>query len=200
LKIRAAVFDLGKVLVDFDYGIAARELAASSSAPAAKIQALIDQSPLLLRYERAGMTTQEFYEEVRQRIGYQGDFETFAAAFADIFTEIPEMTQLHAELRGRGLPTFVLSNTNEIAISHVRRNFAFFSSFTDFVFSFEHGVLKPEPAIYEIVERLSDCRESEILFLDDKPENVEAGRQRGWQVICHQSASSSISAVQGILT
>lgn len=199
MKVKAVVFDLGKVLVDFDYGIAARKLARSSSAPAAEIQSVIDQSPLLLSYESAEIKTQQFYGEVRERIGYCGDFETFAAAFADIFSEIPEMTALNSDIRGRGLPTFVLSNTNEIAISHVRRNFPFFGQFTAYVFSFEHGVMKPEPPIYEIVERLSGCRGGEILFLDDKPENVEAARKRGWQVVCHQSAATSIEAVHHLL-
>ena len=38
--IRAVVFDLGKVLVDFDYGIAARALAARSRVP---VEGLLDQ-------------------------------------------------------------------------------------------------------------------------------------------------------------
>ena len=194
------MFDLGKVLVDFDYGIAARKLAERSAAPANEIRLLIDQSPLLFRYESAGMTTQQFFEEVRQRIRFTGTFDEFAAAFADIFTEIPEMTRLHEEVRARGLPTLVLSNTNEIAIAHVRQNFPFFAHFTNYVFSFEHGVLKPEPRIYEIAEQQSGCREGEILFLDDKPENVEGGARRGWRTICHSSPSESIKAVRDWLS
>jgi HAD superfamily hydrolase (TIGR01509 family) len=109
------------------------------------------------------------------------------------------MTRLHDMLRGRGLPTFVLSNTNEIAVGHVRRNFPFFSNFTDYVFSFEQGVLKPHDRIYEIVEQRSGCRGAEILFLDDKPENAEAGAKRGWQIICHRSAEESIRSVWALI-
>ena len=198
MKVRAVVFDLGKVLVDFDYGIAARKLAQHSTAAPAEIQTIIDQSPLLFRYESALMTTEEFFDEVRRRIGFQGGFEPFAAAFADIFTEIPEMTRLNAELRARGLQTLILSNTNEIAIGHVRRNFPFFANFTDYIFSFEQAVLKPAPRIYEIVEQRSGCDGPEILFLDDKPENVAAGAQRGWQTICHRSAEQSIHKARAL--
>jgi glucose-1-phosphatase len=199
LKIRAVVFDLGKVLVDFDYGIAARKLAENSAAPAAEIQAVIDQSPLLFRYECAQMTTREFFDEVRARIAYRGTFDEFAAAFADIFTEIPEMTRLHAELARSGLPTFVLSNTNEIAITHVRRNFPFFANFNDYIFSFEHGALKPQAAIYEVAEQRSGCRGAEILFLDDKPENVEAAAKRGWRTICHRSIAETTLVIGKLL-
>jgi len=200
LNLNAVVFDLGKVLVDFDYGIAAQKLALQSKAPAADIQEVIDQSPLLFRYEAAKMTTPEFFAEVSRQIGFQGSFEEFAAAFADIFTEIPEMTRLHSEVRSAGLATFVLSNTNEIAISHVRRNFPFFAKFNGYIFSFEHGVLKPHERIYEIAEQRIGCWGGEILFLDDKPENVEAAGRRGWQTLCHSSPEESIAAVRAVLS
>ncbi len=187
MKVKAVVFDLGKVLVDFDYGIAARKLAEKSAAPRADIQRIIDQSPLLFRYESAGMTTAEFFDEVRKQIGFRGTFDEFAAAFADIFTEIPAMTKLHAELRQRGSRTLVLSNTNEIAIAHVRRNFPFFANFSDYIFSFEHGVLKPRDRLYEITEERSGCRGQEILFIDDRRENVDGAARRDWQTICHSS-------------
>ena len=196
MKVKAVVFDLGKVLVDFDYGIAARKLAENSAAPSEEIQKVIDQSPLLTRYESARMTTEEFFDEVRQRIAFDGTFERFAAAFADIFTEIPPMIRLHEKLRTRGFPVFVLSNTNEIAVGHIRRSFPFFREFTGYILSYECGFLKPSDQIYEITERKSGCRGGEILFLDDKPENVEAGSRKGWQTICHRSAEESIAAVR----
>ena len=199
MKVKAVVFDLGKVLVDFDYGIAARTLAAKSNSNADEVRAVIDQTPLLFRYESTQMTTQEFFDEVRRRIGFQSGFNEFAAAFADIFTEIPAMIELHAWIRARGLPTFILSNTNEIAVGHIRRNFPFFSNFTDYVFSFEHSVLKPEARIYEITEQRSGSQGSEILFLDDKPENVEAAAKRGWQTICHRDAEESAALIKKLL-
>jgi epoxide hydrolase-like predicted phosphatase len=199
LKIKAVVFDLGKVLVDFDYGIAAHRLAQNSSATADEVRAVIDQSPLLFRYESAGMTTQEFFDAVRARIGFRGTFDEFAAPFGDIFTEIPEMIRLHAQIRARGIPTFILSNTNDIAVSHIRRRFPFFANFNGYVFSYEQGVLKPERKIYEIAERITQTRGAEILFLDDKPENVDGANKLGWQTICHRSTDESTSLVENLI-
>lgn len=198
--VKAVVFDLGKVLVDFDYGIAACRLAETSALEPDDIRAHLDQSPLLFRYEAAQMTTEEFFAEVSRQIGFRGSFDEFAASFADIFTEIPEMTRLQAELSARGLPTFVLSNTNDIAITHVRRNFPFFSRFTGYVLSYERAALKPHARIYEITEELTGCRGAEILFLDDRPENVEAGAKRGWRTICHQSPAETAMQVMEILS
>ena len=199
MKACVVVFDLGKVLVDFDYGLAARKLAENSTASVEGVRRAIDQSPLLFRYEGAQMSTREFFDEVRRLIGFRGDFPEFAAAFADIFSEMPEMIQLHAELRARDIPTFILSNTNEIAVHHIRRRFPFFANFTGHVLSYEQCALKPDRRIYEIAEQHTGVRGSEILFLDDKPENVEAADKLGWQTICHRSAEESIGKVRALL-
>ena len=44
------------------------------------------------------------------------------------------------------------------------------------------GAMKPEPAIYEHVEKTLNIEPGSILFFDDHPPNVIAARQRGWQV------------------
>ena len=196
MKVRAVVFDLGKVLVDFDYGIAVRKLAENSAASVEEVRHVIDQSPLLFRYEGGQMSTQEFFDEVRRLIGFRGEFDQFAAAFADIFSEMPEMIGLQAELRARGLPTFILSNTNDIAVRHIRRRFPFFANFAGYVLSYEQAALKPHRKIYEITEQHTGARGGEILFIDDRAENVEGTSQLGWQTICHRSPKESIAKVR----
>ena len=120
--VKTVVFDLGKVLVDFDYTIAARRIAARSKVPPEKIRSFIDYSPLLFRLERGEVTTQQFYEEVCAATGFDGSLAEFANFFADIFVPIEPMVELQAALRQRGMPTYIFSNTNDLAISHIRRS------------------------------------------------------------------------------
>jgi FMN phosphatase YigB (HAD superfamily) len=106
------------------------------------------------------------------------------------------MTVMHAELRRRGVPTFIFSNTNDLAIRHVRAHFPFFANFDGFVLSYEHGAMKPHAPLYEAVERLSGRRGAELLYIDDRPENIEAGRARGWQVILQEHPEKTIAGVR----
>jgi FMN phosphatase YigB (HAD superfamily) len=198
--IKVVVFDLGKVLVDFDYGIAARRLAQCASRPSAEIYGVIYESPLLTRYESAQISSEQFFREAGGAIGFRGRFEDFSMAFADIFTAIPEMIGLHAELREAGLPTFILSNTNEIAVHHIRRNFPFFSTFSGHVLSYEHGVMKPAPGIYEVAEKMSRCRDDEILFIDDREENVQGAVSRGWKTIRHREPAETVPIVRRLVS
>ena len=194
--VKAVVFDLGKVLVDFDYGIAGRRLAARATMAAAELGQFLVHVPLIVEYETGMLTSQQFYERVRAASGFLGDLEEFAASFADIFTPIKPMVQLNAELRSRGFPTYIFSNTNELAIHFIGRKFPFFNDFNDYILSYEHGSMKPDSRLYEVVEERTGREGAEILYLDDRPENIAAGAARGWQVILQESPEKSRAAIE----
>ncbi|MEW6303033.1 MAG: HAD family phosphatase [Verrucomicrobiota bacterium] len=192
---KAVVFDLGKVLVDFDYGITVRRILSRCRIGAMELRQLIDQSPLLHRYETGLLSTRELYDEVQRAAGYEGGFEEFCASFADIFTPIVPMVELHAELRRRGVPLYVFSNTNELAVRHIRAQFPFFSEFDGYILSFEHRAMKPEETLYQIVERVAQGQGNELLYVDDRPENIATGTARGWHAVLHESPEQTRAAV-----
>lgn len=194
--VKAIVFDLGKVLVDFDYGIAGRKLAERATMAGAELGRFLVHVPLIVKYETGLITTEEFYQEVRAASGYLGDMEEFAALFADIFTPIEPMVRLQAELRRRGFPTYIFSNTNELAIRFIRHKFEFFGNFDGYILSYEHRSMKPDARLYDVVEATSGVRGSEILYLDDLPENVEAGAARGWRVILQESPERTRASLE----
>lgn len=194
--IKTVVFDLGKVLVDFDYGIAARKIASRAKMLPPEISSFLSESPLLFRYETGFLTNQQFYREICAVTGFSGGLDEFSDCFGDIFTPIPPMVELHAALRSRRIPTYIFSNTNDFAVGHLRRNFPFFSNFDGYILSYEHGVMKPDAKLYEVVERQCGRRNGEILYVDDRPENIAAGAARGWQVVLQESAEKTRAAVQ----
>jgi len=192
---KAVVFDLGKVLVDFDYSIAGRRIAARGKLSAAEVQSFIDHSPLLFRFETGLMSQDQFFEEVRRATGFDGTRDEFTGFFSDIFSPIPPMLRLHAALRERCVPVYLFSNTNELAVGHIRKHFPFFSQFDGYICSYEHGAMKPDAKLYEVVERASGLAGSGLFYLDDRPENVAAGALRGWQAVLHESAEKSHRAL-----
>ncbi len=196
MKPYIVVFDLGKVLVDFDYSIAARRIASRSRKSLAEVQVLIEQSRFVIDYEIGRVTRQIFYERVREANGFSGTLEEFGGFFADIFTEIPPMIELQARVRQRGIPTYIFSNTNDLAIEHVRRNFRFFTNFDGYIYSYEVGTMKPDPAIYEALENLAGRRGADIVYLDDRPENVAGGAARGWRAILHTTPEKTRTAME----
>lgn len=187
---------MGKVLLEFDYSRAASGLAAKSTMNAEEIKRLINQSPLLFRYETGLMSKQEFYEAIRLATGFSGNLAEFSSVFGDIFDPMPEMIELHAALKKKGVPTYIFSNTNELAVAHIRQNFAFFNGFDGYILSYEHGAMKPQEKLYEVVEQKTGQRREKIIYIDDRPENIEAGAARGWQVVLQETPAKSRVALR----
>jgi HAD superfamily hydrolase (TIGR01509 family) len=197
-KPQAVVFDLGKVLVDFDYGRTVRRIQSLCTTQGDALRQLIDQSPLLHRYEKGLISTQELFHAIQAEAGYTGTREQFSEAFADIFTPIEAMVELHAKLRQAGVPTFIFSNTNELAVTHIRERFPFFEKFDGYVLSYLHQAMKPEAKLYEVVEQTTGLTGAALLYIDDRHENVTAGAARGWQVVLHETPEQTINALRQV--
>ena len=191
MKPKIVVFDLGKVLLDFDYRIAARRIAERSRCDWPTVQSYLDHSSLLYTYETGLITRRQFYEAACKEIGFAGTLDEFGSFFADIFWPIEPMVALHAELRSKGIPTYIFSNTNDLAMEHINRNFPFMKNFEAHILSYKVGAMKPAAKIYEVLEELSGCRGEQVLYLDDRQENVDAGAARGWQVILQTAPEKS---------
>ncbi|MEE2947401.1 MAG: HAD family phosphatase [Verrucomicrobiota bacterium] len=192
------VFDLGKVLVDFDYSIAIRRFAERSEAGMDQINRLVNSS-IQVEYESGKITTDEFFEAIRDGSGFSGDRADFIAIFADIFSPMETMIEFFEGLKSFGVPTCVFSNTNEIAVGHIRERFSFFSLFDNYVLSYEEGGMKPDEPIYDVVEQRTGESGASILYIDDHPENIETGQGRGWQTILQNDEAASVTAAEALL-
>jgi putative hydrolase of the HAD superfamily len=79
---------------------------------------------------------------------------------------------------------WLLSNTNP---KHINNNLKLSSTFFEFVkgaiYSFEVGVRKPDPTIFENALKLSGSGSSKTLFIDDLIENIQIAKKLGWKAI-----------------
>ncbi|MDP6794623.1 MAG: HAD family phosphatase [Verrucomicrobiota bacterium] len=197
-QLSVVVFDLGKVLVDFDYSIAIRRFAERSDAGMDQIHRLINSS-IQVEYECGKITTDEFFEAIRDEAGFRGDRAEFVTIFADIFSPMETMIEFFERLKPFGIPTCVFSNTNEIAVGHIRERFLFYSLFDNYVLSYEEGGMKPHEPIYDVVEQRTGESGASILYIDDRLDNIETGRGRGWQTILQNNEAISVAAAEALL-
>ena len=197
-KPSAVVFDLGNVLLDFDYGIAVKRLEPRCTIPAAELHALINQSALLHRFESGQMDAGAFFAEVQGKSGFKGEAAEFAEIFGNIFKEVPSMTAWNDALRAAGIPTYLFSNTNELSVRHIAARFPFYQRFTGHVLSYKHGAMKPAASIYNAVERFSGFKGWHLLYIDDRLENIEGAAARGWQTIHHSDPARTLETARGL--
>lgn len=209
------MFDLGKVLLDFDFRKSSARLAAACQAsPQTRPEVLLElfghASPgtatglldawagvsLVEQLERGQLSNKEFYQAVTSASGLRVDFPTFAELYADIFTEVPAMIAQQQLLLQAGVPCFLMSNCSGLHIDDVRRRYPFFNTFTGLILSYEVCSFKPDPEIYAAAEQAAQLAGPELLFIDDREENAAAAAQRGWQAIHHTSPADTLQRLR----
>ena len=84
-----------------------------------------------------------------------------------------------AHLRSRGFQTGILSNLPRALGEELRATPGFLDPFDHVTFSYELGTVKPEAAIYQDAVAGLRLKPDEILFLDDRKENVDGARAAG---------------------
>ncbi len=192
---RWVIFDLGKVLLDFDFAIAAKELARYSPQQEEQILESINQSPLLHTFERGDWSEAQFFQKLSVECRLEASLEELKKGFAEIFTPVPSMVEFMESLKERGIPVMVFSNTNVTAVDYIRAAFPFFERFDAYCLSYEHGCMKPDTTLYGVAQLMTRCTPGNLLFLDDRAENVHAARQMVWSAIHHQAPEDSIEGV-----
>lgn len=182
-RVDAVIFDIGNVLLKFDYLVAARRLAELAGR-----EELADHRPVAAakaELESGEIDRAEFLRRVRPEFGHTGSDEEFLAVWQDIFEENTPMTAFATEMAERGVPTFLLSNISCIHVDHIEATYPVFGSFRDAVYSFRARVLKPSPRIYDVAIEQFGIDPATTVFVDDLLENVEAARAAGLQALCY---------------
>ena len=112
-------------------------------------------------------------------VGLRMTPEEFRLAWQDMFAPNQPMIEFVASLPR---PRYLLSNTSEPHVSWLRETCPqALDVFDRCVLSYEVGLVKPDPAIYRVVESVSGRPPREHVFFDDRLDNVEAAKAAGWQ-------------------
>ena len=94
---------------------------------------------------------------------------------------------LQRALRAKGIPVFALTNFGRYSFEEAVPQMDFLADFDKLYVSGVMGVIKPDPLIYQMVEKDCGIAPDRLLFTDDKAENITAAARRGWRT--HQFES-----------
>jgi putative hydrolase of the HAD superfamily len=187
--IKTVIFDLGKVIVPFDFKRGYRAMAELCPYPAEEIPKRIGMTDLVTRFECGLVEPRAFVDQLCAILGLRLEYARFCEIWSSIFlpeTLIPEslLEGLHRRYR-----LLVLSNTNAIHFGMVRENYPLLRHFDEFVLSHEVGALKPSPRIYAEAIARAGCEPGECFFTDDIPEYVAGARAAGIDAVQFESAA-----------
>ena len=187
--IKTVIFDLGKVLIPFDFSRGYRAMEKYCDYPAAEIPKRIGATDLVHRFETGLVEPRDFVEQLSRMLDLRVTYEQFCEIWSSIFlpdTLVPESLLAGIGARYRLL---VLSNTNAIHFDMVRQNYPMLRHFDDLVLSYEVKAMKPSPAIYREAIARAQCRPEECFYTDDIAAYVEGARRQGIDAVQFESCA-----------
>jgi len=187
--IKTVIFDLGKVIVPFDFKRGYRAMAELCSYPAEEIPKRIGSTDLVVRLESGQIAPEDFVEQLCGILNVQMEYQRFCEMWSCIF--LPETLIPESLLEGlrRRYRLLMLSNTNAIHFQMIRENYPLIKHFDEYILSYEVGAMKPSPRIYEAAIARADCDPGECFFTDDIPEYVAGARKAGIDAVQFESAT-----------
>jgi HAD superfamily hydrolase (TIGR01509 family) len=181
--IKAILFDLGNVIIPVDFRRCHEALARVCPHPPESVPELISKTGLPRRFEQGEISAEDFVDEACRLLDMQISYDEFWDVWTRIFLPEPLIPESLLEGLRRNQRLLLLSNTNCIHFEMAQRRYPLLRHFDGYVLSYQVGVMKPAPQIYQEAIARANCRAAECLFIDDLAVNVEAARKEGMDAV-----------------
>jgi HAD superfamily hydrolase (TIGR01509 family) len=185
-RLRAIIFDIGRVLIGVDIGRAMQGLATSRLTPK-EVWSAIENDPRWRDWQEGRISPRDWHLHLTKRLGSTLTFEQFTEAWNSALDPEPLQPEPFLEKLSKKYRLALLSNTDPIHMSFEETRFPFLRFFPVRIYSHRVGASKPSPIIYR--EALKACKVSagEAVYIDDVAAYVQAAERLGMRGIIFQS-------------
>lgn len=184
--IKAIIFDLGNVILNFDHKIACKRLSERSSFSSEYIYNYIFNNYLEELYDKGKISSNKFYRTICKSLGIKISYQEFYEIWGDIFWLNPGMDKILKSLKKK-TKIALLSNTNEIHFSYVKKKFNILKEIDEFILSFKIGARKPEDEIFLYALKKIKLPPKNVLYVDDIIKFVKVAEKIGFNGIVFSS-------------
>lgn len=176
--IKAIVFDLGEVLIKLDFSQVMSLRGNSTHQLEASIKSM-NEWHLYDAFERGHINEEQFIKKLNSELSLSLSAETFRRIWNSVLKGAVPQIETTLKHLAQKYPLWALTNSNETHINHFKSHYPWYREFQAVLTSFELGHRKPEKEIYEKMIKHIGVEPQEILFLDDRLENVEGAQHLG---------------------
>jgi glucose-1-phosphatase len=186
--IKTILFDLGNVVIPFDFKLAYARMAEHCGCKPEEVPARIRATGLVGPFERGEIAAEPFVRELSAALRLNITYPEFCDWWSCVFLPEPIVTEALLEDLASRYRLLALSNTNPIHFAMLKKAYPLLRHFHDYVLSYEVGAAKPEAKIYREAIARARCSPGECFFTDDLAVNIEAAREHGMDAVQFLSA------------
>ncbi len=190
-KIKNIIFDFGDVIINIDIPLTTKAFAELCGVPFGEVATIFAENEVFRKVETGLIDEADFRNYLRSILGHpEWSDQTIDKAWCTLLLDIPPARiQLIQQLDKR-YRLFLLSNTSAVHINESTKILQRATGvpylgllFEKMFLSYQMGIMKPAPKIYEQVLTEANIVATETLFLDDNLDNIQAAAALGIQTI-----------------
>jgi FMN phosphatase YigB (HAD superfamily) len=189
-KIRAIIFDIGRVLVRVDIRKAQLGLTKGNGLTPEELWAAIEKDPRWPDWQEGRMSARDWHQNLCNRLGVTLNFEDFTKVWNSALDPEPIHPDSLFQQLSKSYRLGLLSNTDPIHVAHLESTYSFFNHFPKPVriYSCSVGASKPNPLIFREALRAVKVKAEETVYIDDIPAFTDAASTLGCAGILFRNA------------
>ena len=195
-KITNIIFDVGKVLVKFEWQAYLKSFGFSEEAYQ-KIAEATFLNELWNERDRGSLEEEEY---VQKFVSLQPEYE---AEIREVMRRSPEAVTVfdYAEswtgyLKKKGYRLYILSNYSHYMLAENQKSMTFLKHMDGILFSCKVNEIKPEAEIYQRLLETYGLDPDKSIFIDDREENCRAAEKFGIHTIVFQNFKQAVSELE----
>ena len=197
--IKNIIFDVGQVLLEFDWRKFIKDMNIGSEKEAMLSNVTLGNIPHWNHHDR-GMYDDEF---IKKSLEIEPDIEEeltyYMANIGTCAKEFDYAVPLIKALKAKGFGVYILSNYGRTPFKYARENMKFFDEVDGMIISHEVGLIKPEPEMYQLLYRKFNLVPGECVFLDDRADNIEAAIKAGMSGVVFGNVDDALKDLSKII-
>jgi HAD superfamily hydrolase (TIGR01549 family) len=184
--IKNIIFDLGGVIINLDVKKTISEFNKLTEFNFEEVYTQANQVELFDLLDKGKISNEDFFEQLKSKLNYEGDIENLMNAWNAMILDIPEHRLDTLVEAKQNYNTFLLSNTNEPHIKifesdlYSEHGVKHFNDYFDqLYYSCRIGLRKPNKEIFEYVLTKNKLNPTETVFIDDSIQHVKGAGECG---------------------
>lgn len=186
-KLRAIIFDIGRVLIRVNVARATSALADGLSLSPEEVWSAVEKDPRWPDWQEGRLSPRDWHLHLSKRLGSRLTFEQFVEVWNCALDPTPIHENAFLEKLSKRYRLAVVSNTDPLHQAHIERSYDFLRFFPVRIYSCKVRACKPSPLIYKEALLACKVRAEEAIYVDDVAAYAQAAERLGIRSVVFQS-------------
>lgn len=197
--IKNIVFDIGNVLVGFDWKPFMESFGFTEEVLKRVANATV-HAPIWNEIDRGKLSEEEILSEfIKNDPEMEAPIRQFYENFDGMLNMYEYTRGLIKDLQNKGFKVYCLSNMSYKAVRECWKDLCFIEELDGYVLSCDYKLTKPEKEIYETLFKKYSLNPEECIFVDDLPSNIEGAKALGMKGVVFKNLKQAVSEIENIV-